>query len=235
MNRNSIFMFVNGRLIRDRLLLHALSSAYHNLMPPACYPFALLFLDCDCEEVDVNVHPSKTEVRFRHGNVRARFRARRDSRTLDRRAAGVQHSASAAAAARGRSAVFRVHPAHRESALRAGARAPRSAPERIEDLPVFHAEHDRRARRRASISRPMRSAAGAGHARPARAHAMPEAPQSLAALSRSAPLGQIHDSFIIAAGRDGLWIIDQHVAHERILFEQVLRQQAQGRVERSSC
>src|SRR5579871_3201310 len=67
-NRNSIFLFVNGRLIRDRLLLHALSSAYHNLMPPACFPFALLFLDCDCEEVDVNVHPSKTEVRFRHGS-----------------------------------------------------------------------------------------------------------------------------------------------------------------------
>src|SRR5271156_427380 len=69
MNRNSIFLFVNGRLIRDRLLMHALSSAYHNLMPPACYPFALLFVDCDCEEVDVNVHPSKTEVRFRHGSV----------------------------------------------------------------------------------------------------------------------------------------------------------------------
>src|ERR1700729_1063979 len=67
LNRNSIFLFVNGRLIRDRVLLHALSSAYHNLMPPACYPFALLFVDCDCEEVDVNVHPSKTEVRFRHG------------------------------------------------------------------------------------------------------------------------------------------------------------------------
>src|SRR5580692_235193 len=65
-NRNSIFVFVNGRLIRDRLVLHALSSAYHNLMPQACYPFALLFLDCDCEEVDVNVHPAKTEVRFRH-------------------------------------------------------------------------------------------------------------------------------------------------------------------------
>src|SRR5581483_9645886 len=48
-------------------LMHALSSAYHNLMPPSCYPFALLFLDCDAEEVDVNVHPSKTEVRFRHG------------------------------------------------------------------------------------------------------------------------------------------------------------------------
>src|SRR5689334_6964805 len=69
LNRNSIYLFVNGRLIRDRLLLHALSAAYHNLMPPACYPFALLFLECDLEEIDVNVHPSKTEVRFRHGSL----------------------------------------------------------------------------------------------------------------------------------------------------------------------
>src|SRR5580704_15860166 len=68
-NRNSIYIFVNGRLIRDRLLLHAISSAYHNLMPAASYPFVLLFLECDAEEVDVNVHPSKTEVRFRHGSV----------------------------------------------------------------------------------------------------------------------------------------------------------------------
>src|SRR6516225_4667970 len=67
-NRNSIYIFVNGRLIRDRLVLHALSSAYHNLMPSSSYPFALLFLECDAEEVDVNVHPSKTEVRFRHGS-----------------------------------------------------------------------------------------------------------------------------------------------------------------------
>jgi DNA mismatch repair protein MutL len=57
-------------------------------------------------------------------------------------------------------------------------------------------------------------------------------PESLTALSRLRPLGQIHDSFIVAAGADGLWILDQHVAHERVLFEQVLRQQAAGRVER---
>ena len=68
-NRNSIYIFVNGRLIRDRLILHAISSAYHNLMPGSAYPFVLLFLECDAEEVDVNVHPSKTEVRFRHGSI----------------------------------------------------------------------------------------------------------------------------------------------------------------------
>src|ERR1019366_3192213 len=63
------YIFVNGRLIRDRLLMHAIGSSYHNLIPPACYPFALLFLHCDPAEVDVNVHPSKTEVRFRHGSI----------------------------------------------------------------------------------------------------------------------------------------------------------------------
>jgi DNA mismatch repair protein MutL len=61
--------------------------------------------------------------------------------------------------------------------------------------------------------------------------AMPAPVQSLAALSDLRPLGQLHESFIIAAGRDGLWIIDQHVAHERILFEKVLRQRASGHVE----
>src|SRR5262249_4059355 len=61
--------------------------------------------------------------------------------------------------------------------------------------------------------------------------AIPAPEMSLSALSDLRPLGQIHESFIIAAGRDGLWIIDQHVAHERILFEQVLKQRAAGRIE----
>jgi len=47
LNRNSVFLFVNGRLIRDKVLMHAISAAYHNLMPPGCFPFALLFLNCD--------------------------------------------------------------------------------------------------------------------------------------------------------------------------------------------
>jgi DNA mismatch repair protein MutL len=63
------------------------------------------------------------------------------------------------------------------------------------------------------------------------AEAVPAPEVSLSALSDLRPLGQIHESFIIAAGRDGLWIIDQHVAHERILFEQVMKQRAAGRVE----
>ena len=122
LNRNSIYLFVNGRLIRDRLLLHAISAAYYNLMPPACFPFALLFLDCDAEEVDVNVHPSKTEVRFRHGSIVHDFVRDTIREALMARTAGVKfaavvryaHADAFSRAARRGSAVLRVQPAHRE-------------------------------------------------------------------------------------------------------------------------
>ena len=67
-NRNSIYVFVNGRLIRDRLIQHALTDAYRNILPPTIYPVVLLFLELPTAEVAVNVHPSKTEVRFRQGS-----------------------------------------------------------------------------------------------------------------------------------------------------------------------
>ena len=69
LNRNSIYVFVNGRLIRDRLVQHGLTEAYRNIIPPTVYPVVLLFLELPPGEVDVNVHPSKTEVRFRQPTV----------------------------------------------------------------------------------------------------------------------------------------------------------------------
>src|SRR5215472_17101731 len=80
LNRNSIFVFVNGRLIRDRLVQHALTEAYRNILPPTVFPVVLLFIELPHEEVDANVHPSKTEVRFRqqslvHDFVRESVRA----------------------------------------------------------------------------------------------------------------------------------------------------------------
>jgi DNA mismatch repair protein MutL len=228
LNRNSIFMFVNGRLIRDRLLMHALSAAYHNLMPPSCFPFALLFLDCDCEEVDVNVHPSKTEVRFRHGTfvhdfvrdtIRDRLIAARPASSLP-----VPLPPQPAAALPYSDFTQRIENQQFEPVPEASVPA-----ERIEDLPVFHlkttAAPDPRFDFQSVAPQPVPDTHGP----------LPfgtETPQSLAILSDLRPLGQIHDSFIVAAGRDGLWIIDQHVAHERILFEKVLRQQAENRVER---
>src|SRR5262249_6989313 len=68
-NRNGIFIFVHRRLVRDRLILHAIHEAYRNILPPNVFPTVLLFLELPYEEVDVNVHPSKVEVRFRHPQI----------------------------------------------------------------------------------------------------------------------------------------------------------------------
>jgi DNA mismatch repair protein MutL len=235
LNRNSIFLFVNGRLIRDRLLLHALSSAYHNLMPPACYPFALLFVDCDCEEVDVNVHPSKTEVRFRHGSfvhdfvrdaIRQRLIASRPASSLP-----VPTQPQPAATLPYSDFTQRIENEQFESLAPGPATM-----ERPEDLPVFTLKNAAAPEPRFDFEdakTPLTQRVPETHgALPPGVEPALETPQSLAILSDLRPLGQIHDSFIIAAGRDGLWIIDQHVAHERILFEKVLKQQAEGRVER---
>src|SRR5450432_1866134 len=69
LNRNSIYIFANGRLIRDRLIQHAITEAYRNILPNGVFPVVLLFLEMPATEVDVNVHPSKTEVRFRQSSV----------------------------------------------------------------------------------------------------------------------------------------------------------------------
>jgi DNA mismatch repair protein MutL len=228
LNRNSIFLFVNGRLIRDRLLMHALSAAYHNLMPQACYPFALLFLDCDCEEVDVNVHPSKTEVRFRHGSFVHDFvrDAIRDRLIAARPVSSLPIPNRPQVAADLPYSDFTQRIENQQFERMPGIL---TEPERAEDLPVFTLRTAPAPEVRFDFSETPRV-----ESIPDTHGPLPsvEATQSLAMLSDLRPLGQIHDSFIIAAGRDGLWIIDQHVAHERILFERVLRQQAEGRVER---
>ena len=246
MNRNSIFLFVNGRLIRDKLLLHAISAAYHNLMPPACYPFALLFLDCDPEEVDVNVHPSKTEVRFRHGSVLHDFvrDTLRNALTAQRPVASISAPAAYASPVPQAGAELPFSEFTQRIENQAYDQAPSSV---MSAAPVADAGPDFMLHRPPSPPRRFdftypppaeepptyqgqRLRVPDTHGAILPPGALPEAP-TLEVLNDLRPLGQIHDSFIVAAGRDGLWIIDQHVAHERILFEQVLRQRSAGGVE----
>jgi DNA mismatch repair protein MutL len=254
-NRNSIFIFVNGRLIRDRLLLHAISAAYHNLIPHASFPFALLFLECGYEEVDVNVHPSKTEVRFRHQSFVHDFvRDAIRQRLIESRPAPA-FSASPAPQPAARMPYSEFSQMIENEAAETGVEIPSATPpiegeppaEAAESAeidpaaPEFHLRPARAPEPRfdfgdASIVMASEPAPSAVRLRVPDSHgSFPESAtepvSSLSALSDLRPLGQIHDSFIIAAGRDGLWIIDQHVAHERILFERVLKQRAAGNVE----
>jgi DNA mismatch repair protein MutL len=265
-NRNSIYIFVNGRLIRDRLLLHSLSSAYHNLMPPSAYPFALLFLECAPEEVDVNVHPSKTEVRFRHGSfvhdfvrdtIRERLMESRPApsfspapRPASPPVGAEQPVAQLPYSEFSQMLENQAPPAESFIAEQPGPSIPpgpstQGEAEPVpadETLPDFVLRPTAPPAERLDFSAPPIEVApgpppSGKLSRRLDMHgefpsdAIPPPEFSLSVLSDLRPLGQIHESFIIAAGRDGLWIIDQHVAHERILFEQVMKQRAAGRVE----
>jgi DNA mismatch repair protein MutL len=252
-NRNSIYLFVNRRLIRDRLLLHAISAAYHNLMPPASYPFALLFVDCEPGEVDVNVHPSKTEVRFRQGSLVHDFV--RDTMREALMASRPVANAPSASPVQG----FPPGPAGQMAArlpyseftqaienfrfdeARNVLPEANAAPERLPEYTLKpemppSARFDFGAAPPIAVGfpepapEPLRLRVPDTHAK------LPEGvtldpPQTMAQLAGLRVLGQIYESFILAAGPDGLWIVDQHVAHERILFEKFLAQQAAGRVE----
>ncbi len=263
-NRNSVFLFVNGRLIRDKVLSHAVQAAYYNLMPPGCFPFSLLFLSCDPREVDVNVHPSKTEVRFRHSSAVHDFvrDALRQSLMESRPVSGIpvptspvvvhapNHEGGVTGAQRGADLPFSEFSAHMQAFIaepesgEIGAALDREKSKDVNELPEISWETLPRASEASNatvVQVERRDAPATSSARTRRipdTHgALDRLPpdwdvvQNLSALPDLRPLGQLHDSFIIATGRDGLWIIDQHVAHERILFEQVLRQRASGTVE----
>src|SRR5581483_4431782 len=248
-NRNSIYIFVNRRLIRDRLLLHAISSAYHNLMPASAFPFALLFLECDCDEVDVNVHPSKTEVRFRHQSFVHDFvRDQIRERLIESRPApSFSPGASPPALRPMQQPAAQLPYSEFSQMLENDAPQATAEPDPASDsvAPQFTLRPSAAPAPRfefvdapAAEPEPAPEPAGrSGRLRIPDTHgefppeAVPIPESSLTALSDLRPLGQLHESFIIAAGRDGLWIIDQHVAHERILFEKVLAERASGRVE----
>jgi len=265
LNRNSIYIFVNKRLIRDRLLLHAISEAYRNIIPPTSYPVVLLFLEMPPEEVDVNVHPAKTEVRFRqqsliHDFVRDTLR---NALIAARPVAGFKaalESSPAATPSLIPIPASRIpsspdeQPVSSNSDRVSGAEA---EPFRLTSRPLTpipgklpFGDHDIAAHLEQQT---LRQAAAALMEAPASAHescspdyqsdttqtaegtTRVEAEQAAANLNRLGslrPLGQLRESFILAAGEDGLWIIDQHVAHERVLFEKILRERKVEHVQR---
>jgi len=242
LNRNSIYVFVNARLIRDRLVQHALIEAYRNILPPTVFPVVLLFLELPSGEVDVNVHPSKTEVRFRqrtlvHDFVRDSVRATlMKARPVPQFAAEIHAHATASPSLTPGAlpAAATAFGASRELYAPAGPggftlQAPQVAP--VSARFAFGADGIAvEANAGISVAQ-LPPHFVAGDCMPS-APEEPEVPAELAlSLASLKPLGQVRDSFILAVNGQGLWIIDQHVAHERVLFERVLKQRAVQRVE----
>jgi DNA mismatch repair protein MutL len=238
LNRSSIYIFVNGRLIRDRLVQHAITEAYRNILPPAVFPVVLLFLEMPAAEVDVNVHPSKTEVRFRQQTV-IHDLVRDSIRAALMKARPVPQFVSE----------IHAHPTASPS-LTPGARpidgaawrslyAPAEGGGFALKAPEIPATNERlqfqggvavEANAALSLARSRETIPDNGCAPPLSDE--PDMPSQLApSLASLKPLGQIRDSFILAVNHEGLWIIDQHVAHERVLFEKVLRQRSGKGVE----
>jgi DNA mismatch repair protein MutL len=254
LNRNSIFVFVNGRLIRDRLIQHGLTEAYRNIIPPTVYPVVLLFLELPPGEVDVNVHPSKTEVRFRQSTLMHDFVRDTVRAALMKARPAPQFTTEIHAHATAGSGLT---PGAREWEPPSDLPSGSGAPVRAFYDPAGGAGFALLAPAAPPISARFQFEGGiaveANAAIPVArglegrfADAIPEtipdngcAPAldtqdedpTLAALSTLRPLGQIRNSFILAVNEDGLWIVDQHVAHERVLFERILKQRAAQRVE----
>jgi DNA mismatch repair protein MutL len=191
------YLFVNGRPVRDKVLLGAVRAAYSDLLHGDRHPVVALFLTIDPREVDVNVHPAKTEVRFRDpGLVRALLiRALKDALGEGAMRSATTGAARLVAFARRHSGGARPAAAWRGSA--APAYAPGFAEE---DQAVF-----------AALASPSADA---------RADLAPAAPELL-----DRPLGaaraQLHETYIVAQTRDGLVVVDQHAAHERIVYEKL--------------
>jgi DNA mismatch repair protein MutL len=247
-NRNGIYIFVNRRLVRDRLILHAISEAYRNIMPPNAFPVVLLFLEVPYQEVDANVHPSKIEVRFRHPQFVHDFGrdAIRSALAHARPIPGFPSARAVAAEPAGTPAGMAAASGATES--RSGNGSGVSGPPRAV-IPTSFAGGAGLAEGFDLTSAPERPGPQRLPFEPNEAIEFPivlqtrsseasgvtaAATQPAASLPRPdeivdlKPLGQVNNSFIVAVNCEGLWIIDQHVAHERVLFERHLQARREG-------
>ena len=199
------YLFVNGRPVRDKLLLGALRAAYMDVLPRDRHPAAALFIDCDTSLVDVNIHPAKSEVRFRDPGL---------ARGLV--VSGLRHALAGAG--------------HRSSSTLGGAALGAFRPEQgaaSDGGPrVYQMDRSRAA--------PAGSAAlarQAGFAEQAPPSARIEDVDSAESIQTEGPLGaakaQLHGNYIVAQTPDGMVIVDQHAAHERLVYEDLKAQYAE--------
>ncbi|NNE67873.1 MAG: DNA mismatch repair endonuclease MutL [Pyrinomonadaceae bacterium] len=239
-SRDSQYFFINGRFVKDKVISKGLTEGYRSVLPHGVYPVAFLFLELPPEEVDVNVHPSKTEVRFRRAEAVKEVIGSAVRQALSNSGIGIREpirsdpselsgqdsqklpdqptltrSATASSYMPG-NATESIPP---EQSLTPGAFKPDSLTpdENFED----------------SDTEPLTPPSGYGVLPPVdSAYSVPEdvSPADLD-LQKIRAVGQLHNSFIIAADDEGLLLIDQHVAHERILFDYFKRLEQEREIE----
>jgi DNA mismatch repair protein MutL len=210
------YLFVNGRPVRDKLILGAVRAAYADYLPRDRHPVVALFVTLDSREVDANVHPAKTEVRFRNaGLVRALIvHALKD---------GLSREGKRTAANSGGAAIEALRPSFAPGRANWDWRRSPALP--FGSSPAF------RTAAANALSEPGQAAFDVGA--PTADVRLYEQP---AADLLDRPLGaartQIHETYIVSQTRDGLIVVDQHAAHERIVYEKLKASLAKNGVQR---
>lgn len=202
------YLFVNGRPVKDKLLAGALRGAYFDFLSRDRHPAAALFLECDPQLVDVNVHPAKSEVRFRDPGV---------ARGLI--VSALRHALAEAG--------------HRASTTVAGATLGAFRPEPQGQPRIYQMERPSPGAIRANAQMQAPGFAEAPQMMSARVEPAGETPEQ-AAKTESFPLGaaraQVHENYIVAQTETGMVIVDQHAAHERLVYERLKKQMAENGV-----
>lgn len=249
--KDSQYFFVNRRFVRDKTIAAGLAEGYRSVLPHGVYPVAFLFIDIPLEEIDVNVHPAKTEVRFRRGEA-----------VRDVIAEAVRQALASAGlgAAETERVIEREPIAFEATANVESYQRPVTQPvveqptidfvveDRIEPIVVSEPEpiqnHDQVSDidffTEAAIVREQQPTVSQSAAYPVMppVNSAERIPKSVEVESISSakirPMGQLHDSFIIAVDDEGLLLIDQHVAHERILFDKFRQSEIDRKIERQN-
>ena len=214
------FLFVNGRPVKDKLIAGAVRAAYGDLIPRGRYPLLALFVSLEPSDVDVNVHPAKAEVRFRDaGRVRALMIG-----ALQHALEAAGHRASAQGGAATLDAMARLAPASASAGWT--PRGPYSPEARVGPAgadPIWPSGFAE------AMQAPF--AAFDATSADARAHADP-IPEALLDRPLGAARAQLHETYIVAQTRSSVVIVDQHAAHERLVYERMKRMLANGGVAR---
>ena len=230
-----IFTFVNGRSVRDRMLIRAVEQAYQTLIPRGRHPAAVLFVDMRHEDVDVNVHPMKTEVRFRNGGaifevVHHAIRERLADQTYSAPVISLVEKPKFDDTAMGLITMSETRAQNSETPR---PTSDDSAPSARSDAPLRLVPDTPT---QTAFQRPLSLAydRDARASTPNPAQAIPNPAQPIPMYSQLRVIGQIFAGYIALEGEDGMLLIDQHAAHERVTFEKLRAELRDGGIRMQS-